>query len=382
MIVGIDASNIRAGGGLTHLSCLLQAGKFGEEKDIQRVVVWGGKQTIDRLERRDGLNLIHVPILDRLLPFRMAWQRWILPGCLRDQKCNVLYSPGGVLPSSSPVPTVVMSQNLLPFEPHESRRFGLFSFMRLKMRLIGSQQRRSMEQADGLIFLTLYARDKVLSALKRQPEHITVISHGIENRFFCEPRPVSALTGVKPFRLLYVSIVDVYKHQCHVAEAVAALRGKGVTIEVDFVGPAYGPELKRLAGVIERLDPVGEFLHYRGAIPFDKLHLTYMSADTFVFASTCENLPNILLEAMAAGLPIACSHKGPMPEVLGDAGVYFDPERPEAIAEALSKLIENPSLRRHLADAAYKSAQSYSWELCARETFTFIAKVASGSVVK
>ena len=49
-------------------------------------------------------------------------------------------------------------------------------------------------------------------------------------------------------------------------------------------------------------------------------------AELFVFASSCENLPNILIEGMAAGLPIACSRRPPMPEVLGDAGESFDPE--------------------------------------------------------
>jgi glycosyltransferase involved in cell wall biosynthesis len=94
-----------------------------------------------------------------------------------------------------------------------------------------------------------------------------------------------------------------------------------------------------------------------------------------VFASSCENLPNILLEAMASGLPIACSNRLPMPEVLGPAGVYFDPLRPRQIEDALRQLFHDAQLRRHLAVAAFERAGQFSWSDCARDTFRFLADV-------
>jgi glycosyltransferase involved in cell wall biosynthesis len=84
-------------------------------------------------------------------------------------------------------------------------------------------------------------------------------------------------------------------------------------------------------------------------------------------------MPNVLLEGMAAGLPIACSDRGPMPEVLGGAGVTFDPERPEDIARALRTLAEDDALRRRCAEAASERARLFSWQRCARETLAFIA---------
>ena len=71
-------------------------------------------------------------------------------------------------------------------------------------------------------------------------------------------------------------------------------------------------------------------------------------------------MPNILLEGMAAGLPMACSRMGPMPEILGDAGIYFDPEDANSIAGALRELIESPDLRTKLAQAASDRAQVFS----------------------
>jgi glycosyltransferase involved in cell wall biosynthesis len=79
---------------------------------------------------------------------------------------------------------------------------------------------------------------------------------------------------------------------------------------------------------------------------------------------------------MAAGLPIACSNRSSLHETLGDAGLYFDPEKPMEIAAAIRKLIEDHILRAEKAEAALDRAKEFTWERCARETFDFIAKIA------
>jgi glycosyltransferase involved in cell wall biosynthesis len=95
----------------------------------------------------------------------------------------------------------------------------------------------------------------------------------------------------------------------------------------------------------------------------------------FFFPSTCENLPIILLEAMTAGLPIASSDRGPMPEVLKDAGLYFNPESVTSIKKYLQYMIENPDLQQSLGAKAKQYSQAYSWEKCADETFAFLRSV-------
>ena len=86
-------------------------------------------------------------------------------------------------------------------------------------------------------------------------------------------------------------------------------------------------------------------------------------------------MPNILLETMASGLPIACSNRGPMPEILGEAGIYFDPEKPDEIACAVEILISQPVLRSQLAAASYEISMHYTWERCADQTFQFLRDV-------
>jgi glycosyltransferase involved in cell wall biosynthesis len=69
-----------------------------------------------------------------------------------------------------------------------------------------------------------------------------------------------------------------------------------------------------------------------------------------------------------------------MPEVLGNAGLYFDPENPEEIMQAIQKFIFSPKLREEKAKASVERGGQYSWERCADETFLFIAQIARQSV--
>ncbi len=274
-----------------------------------------------------------------------------------------------------------MSRNLLPFEWSELARFG-WSWLALKLCLLRVAQTRTLRHADGVIFLTRYARDVVTRAIGAVSGKQVIIPHGIDDRFALPPKlqlPISRYSVDRPLRLLYVSIVDMYKHQWRVAEAVAELRKRNIPVALNLVGPAYPPALRRLSAAMKRVDPGGNFIRYVGAVPHSELHTQYAEADVCVFASSCENMPNILLEGMASGLPIACSRRGPMPEVLGDAGVYFDPESAADIARALQELIESPELRAKLAQASFERARIYSWYRCASETFEFLAKVAAST---
>src|SRR5207253_11491672 len=128
------------------------------------------------------------------------------------------------------------------------------------------------------------------------------------------------------------------------AEAVAQLRSAGLPVALDLIGPP-GPGQQRLDATLRRVDPEATFIHALGEVQYDQLHRLYAAADIGVFASSCENMPNILLEGMASGLPMACSNLGPMPEVLGDAGIYFNPERPDEIAAAIRTLFGSAGLR-------------------------------------
>lgn len=374
MRLGIDASNLRSGGGITHIVELLAAAR-PQEHGIAKVVIWASGDTLKKLPSQPWLDCIHEPMLDQSLPVRLYWQRFKLPNLAR-QSCDLLFAPGG---SSSGRfrPFITMSRNMLPFESTEWRRYG-FSWMAAKMFLLKFSQSRSLREADGVIFLTEYARTVVKQAARLGGSQL-VIPHGINQRFFCPPRkqkPIDQYSTDNPFKLLYVSKVEPYKHQWRVVEAVAELRRRGLPIALELVGePECAMAGQWLRNSIQRNDPDGQFIRHLGGAPHSELPGLYHNADAFIFASSCENLPNILLEAMAAGLPIASSNHGPMPEVLGAAGVYFNSESPAQLESAIQLLAEDRKLRQYFAETAYIQAQRYSWQRCANETFSYLARM-------
>ena len=176
--------------------------------------------------------------------------------------------------------------------------------------------------------------------------------------------------------MLYVSNADLYKHQWKVIEAAELLMQMGKDIELTIVGGGSGLAYKKMLDQKNISDPENKFIFLKEFVPQSELPDFLSDADIFVFASSCENMPNTLLEAMAVGLPIACSNRGPMPEVLDDGGVYFNPEDSLSIANAVKILIEDSKLRSSLAVRSKVLAGKYSWERCAKETWNYLAKIS------
>jgi len=330
---------------------------------------------LEAVEDRSWLVKYGDALLDRGLPFRTYWHVSKFQTLAERAGCDLVFIPGGGYGGFTPF--VTMSQNLLPFEFAELRRFG-WSLMSLKFLLLRFVQLRAFKSADGVIFLSEYARNAVTGATGFLRGKTTIVPHGINSLFrrVGQSRSCAAHFSVdRPCRILYVSIVHVYKHHWHVAEAVSRLRAEGLPVTLELVGPPASGSAT-LERSLQALDPDGRFITYRGSVPYAELPEVYAAADIFVFASSCENMPNILVEAMASGLPIACSDRGPMPEVLGDAGLYFNPEDPDSIASAVRQFIQSPSLMAEKSGAAFNRSQQYSWERCARETFAFLAECA------
>ena len=140
-----------------------------------------------------------------------------------------------------------------------------------------------------------------------------------------------------------------------------------------LVGPSYKPALKRLNEAVILHDRGWQWVKYFKDVSYSELHRYYHSADVGLFASSCENLPNILLEMMASGLPVACSDRGPMCEILGDGGEYFNPEDIDDIASALERILLSKSNRKIYSERAYTRSLSYSWDRTAMDTFSALA---------
>ena len=375
--VGIDASNLRSGGGVTHLIELIGAGN-PKKNGISRVIIWGGDCTLAKIEPHPWLILNIIPELSGGLVRRTLWQKFKLPNLARKEGCNILFIPGGLYTGDFK-PVVTMSRNLIPFEYKELMRYGT-SLLTIKWCLLRIMQSCTFKRVEGVIFLTEYARKTVTNVIGEVRGESRVIPHGINQRFLKEPRSqrsINTYTKETPYKLLYISNIDMYKHQWSLVSAVSELRMRGWNITLDLVGGSYKGAINILNKSIKKHDPKGNWVRYHGPLKFDCLHKIYSQADLGVFASTCENMPNILLEKMSSGIPIACSVFGPMPEILGDGGLFFNPEHQDEITQALEKLISSELLREKLTKKSFERASNYSWAKCADSTFEFLAHIAN-----
>ena len=377
--LAIDASNIRQGGGVTHLTQLLKSVDI-EKYNVSRVFVWASKGTASRYPERSWLTVLSPSWVDANPIIRFLCQFFLFHFYAKKNKCDVVFSPGGTISFIKILPVITMSQNLLPFEFSEMNKFGIMSGMWLKLFALRLLQSISFIRADGVIFLTKYAENCVKKGLFGLIGDSSVVPHGIEQRFFVSDRNIKSLDSISrenPHKVLYVSITMPYKHQIEVARAVQMMRSRGTFLEISFVGPKWGDYHNKFMSVVNEIDPRGDYIKWLGEIPFDLLHNVYSAADSFVFASSCENMPNILIEAMSSGLPVASSDCGPMPEILGNSGVYFDPNDPTSIATALDKVIKGGDVIERMRKSACEKSKLYSWGRCGNDTFDFICRVAA-----
>lgn len=369
-VVGIDASRGRSGGARVHLAGILRCGDPAAH-GIREVHVWSHSGLLAALPERPWLVKHNPPALERSLPHQVWWQFRSLAPELRRTGCHVLLTTDASTVCGFE-PAVVMSRDMLPYEPGAMRRYGL-SAQRLRLVALRYLTTRALRRAHGALFLTGYAA-RVIQGATGPLADVRVIPHGVGEAFRGVGRSGAAEGG--EVRCLYVSDLAPYKHQPEVVRAVAMLRARGHRVHLTLVGRGGGGDLKRLQAALVREDPGGRAVRYAGPSAHAELPALLARTDLFVFASSCENMPNTLVEGMAAGLPIACADRGPMPEVLGDGGVYFDPEDPVSIAGALERLLRDPGGRQVLAERAMERAAQYSWERCARETWAYLEERA------
>lgn len=374
--VAIDASRNRSGGATAHLLGILNA-VDPRHHSIGIVHVWSYSKLLEALPLAPWLVKHNPPELEQSLLRQLWWQYRHFPRELAMAGCDVLLSTDASTVCRF-VPSVVMSRDMLSFEGTEMQRYPLLSFARLRLWLLKHMQVSSLRRATGAIFLTHYASN-VIQHFTGKLKSVRVIPHGIGKQF--RQRTASGIwrEPVQRIQCVYVSNTDLYKHQWHVVHAIANLRKAGHPVLLKLVGGGSGPAKVLLDEAIAKEDPEGRFVEVLDAVPHNEIPSHLEKADIFIFASSCENMPNTLVEAMASGLPIACSDRGPMPEILQDAGTYFNPEYPASIAKAIEKLILDDSFRQTVAQKAQVLSDQYSWVRCARETWEFLAKTGKNT---
>ena len=305
---------------------------------------------------------------------RFEWRQFKFPEVAR-QSVDLLLIPGG-MPIVKGLKNVSMSLNLLPFMPNEYKRDSSF-VQNLKYTILRRLNYNSLVQANGTIFLNENARNVIYKG-KKIDQPYAICPLGVDKRFFLNNRKIKTNKNYsfeKPFRFIYVSTVNSYKHQWVVTSAIKRARDDGYPVTIDFIGGAYPKFLTRLKKSIAEAGGDKSGSKYLGKVPFETLHTYYHQADGFIFASSCENMPNIGIEAMAAALPMASSNLEPMKSLFKNCSLFFDPENAETITWAIKQIFDDAGLRKKISNAAYSNAQSYSWKNFYETSFKFMRKI-------
>jgi glycosyltransferase involved in cell wall biosynthesis len=145
--------------------------------------------------------------------------------------------------------------------------------------------------------------------------------------------------------------------------------------DIDLV--IVGPKRYRAEEVIRAAGPVAARVHFTGYIDDRQLAAAYRCSRVFVLPSLYEGFGLPALEAMAHGVPVACSRAGALPEVCGESAVMFDPLSVPGIAEAIHHLLKDASLRQRLSKAGPAQAAKFSWKKTAEQTLKVYERVLS-----
>lgn len=363
IVVGIDASRARSGGAKAHLIGIL-TGLDPKDINVKKIHVWSYAALLDRLPNESWLIKHYSP--ERGSVFKqLFWQFFSLPRLLSKFSCDIVLNldAGTVNPFQ---PSVTMSRDMLSYEPGEIDRYG---YGRSWLRLLSLKylQAWSLRRATSAVFLTKYASD-IIQKYTGPLNNFCYIPHGVGSKFLnTKPKLDWPTINTTPIECIYVSNLAPYKHQWIVIQALQKLRSEGYNLSLKLVGDNDNKYKDRVESVLNGTE--GAWVEMLGHTDPSVLPTLLSESHLFIFASSCENMPNSLVEAMAVGLPIACSNRGPMPEILSDGGVYFDPENYHSIASAVERIVCDQYLRRELSVKAKSLAKRYSWERCRDETF-------------
>ena len=377
MIIGIDASRNRSGGTFAHIVGIISElnPKF---HGITEVHIWSHKKMLSEIPNRPWLIKHNPSYLEKNIFMQLFWQRYLFKEELIQHKCMIVFNT-----TASTIgrfaPCVTLSQDMLPFEPGEMERFN-YGLGRLRLFLLKILYIRALRVSSAVIFLTEHA-SKMIQRKTGPIKNLKVIPHGVSDSFrnICIQRDFEEASRSE-IKCVYVSSTAPYKHQWHVVRAIKILRDSGIPATLTLVGGGSGFSQKRLNNEIKLSDPTGSFVTLLSFTNIENIQSILAESDLFIFASSCENMPVTLIEGMASGLPIACSDRGPMPEVLGDGGTYFDPENSESIASALTKLIQNNKLREKRVIASKKISNKYLWKYSSENTFKFLIDTIKNNI--
>ena len=358
MRIGVNALYLLPGGvGGTeiYLRSLLSAlARVGTEHTF---VVFTNRETNDLTPSVPNFETRQQAVDATSRPARLLWEQFRLP----LEGLDVLLNPGFTAPLFARVPQVTVFHDLQHKRHPEFFRWWDLPFWNF---FLWGAVRRSTR----LIAVSEHTQADLLRFYHADPSRIDVVPHGIDERLNGMERAPEPL-------LLYVSTLHPHKNHERLIRAFGRIRKERPGWRLVLAG-MKGFAADQVEKVIAGLD-LKESVRVTGWIPRQEIHDLYRRAGAFVYPSMFEGFGMPLLEALACGIPTACSDIEPLRSLAGMAALRFDPEDEDAIFEALRSITGDAEVRERLTKAGRVQAAGYTWEEAAQRTLRSLLE-ASG----
>ena len=360
----LNALHAKTGGGVTYLKNIVPLIVKNSNFDLHLCIHEDQLDIFPEISDKIGLHTFSFKSGFWRLPF---WEQVQIPKLARKIGADVTFSPANYGPFFAPN-TVIMLRNALGVAFVERRPVKIAYWL-----LVSIGTLMSMLMCRRGIAVSNYARQSNFGALLGfLRSRFNIVPHGV-NKVFSNME----MAAKRQDYILAVSDIYVQKNLKNLLYAIAILQSKKPNIKLKiagrFVDESYHQELNELISE-KGLEANIEFL---GGVYEDQLVDLYHHCAVFVFPSTVETFGNPLLEAMASGAPIATSNTAAMPEVAGDAALYFNPYDVEDMASCIGRLMDNKDLCEELSQKAFARAENYSWEKTAENTLDILSLAAN-----
>jgi glycosyltransferase involved in cell wall biosynthesis len=233
--------------------------------------------------------------------------------------------------------------------------------------------RPSAEAATQIISISEFSKKTLVEKYKISPDKIKVIYETYDEELYNNPRAKTLSYLPKPY-FYYPAATWPHKNHIRLIEAFEKFARKNA----DFNLVLSGASMQNNDEVLKRINELGlkDKVFVLGYLDYDELPLIYRGAFALVFPSLFEGFGIPLLEAFASSCPVICSNTTSLPEVAGNAALYFDPLNADDIAKKMQRLVDNPNLRKILIKQGSRRLHNFSQEKMARETLQVYEQVA------
>ncbi|MEO8660503.1 MAG: glycosyltransferase family 1 protein [Bryobacteraceae bacterium] len=361
--IGINALYLIPGGvGGTEIYLRSLLAALADVDRTNRYTVFANRECGDELAPR-GWQTVVLPIRATNRPWRLIAEQTALPQAARRCGIQVLLNAGFTAPALAPCPQVTVFHDLQhKRHPEHFRWFDLPAWrVMLRLAAVRSQRVIAVSKATAADLQRYYGLG---------PDRVRVVPHGVDNRFF----EIGRHRHPQRF-LLCVSTLHPHKNIVRLLRAFHSFHNSHPDFRLVLAG-IRGFHTEAIEKLIVSLK-LGDAVTLTGWIPRDDVYTLYREAWAFLYPSTFEGFGMPVLEALAAGIPTACSSIPPLEEVAAGAVRYFPPTDEEQMAAALEAIVTDEALRLRLATEGPARAALFSWQDCARQTLAVLEETAA-----